>query len=56
MYTLLEKIGLICLSVTGFQIVRTIARLLYNYVIGPAMKMNVSLKEMGRWAGEFLAV
>lgn len=56
MYTPLEKVGLISLSVVGFCILRTAVRLLYNNVIGPAMKRNVDLKEMGRWAGKFLAI
>lgn len=50
MYTLLEKVGVLCLVVLAFQIGRTIIRLLYNNVIGPLTKRNVNLKEMGRWA------
>jgi len=56
MYTLLEKIGVLCLFVLALQITRTVIRLLYNNAIGPLMKKNVNLKEMGRWAGKFVAI
>lgn len=54
MYTLLEILGVLCLFVVAFQITRTVIRLLYNNAIGPLMKKNVNLKEMGRWAGKFV--
>ncbi|KAG8233315.1 hypothetical protein J437_LFUL013785 [Ladona fulva] len=50
MFTPLEKVGIICLSVVGFQIVRSLFRVLYNHVIGPAFRMNVDVTKMGSWA------
>jgi len=55
MYTLLEKVGVLCLFVLVLQITRTVIRLLYNNAIGPLMK-KVNLKEMGRWAGKFVVI
>jgi hypothetical protein len=56
MYTLLEKVGVLSLFVLALQITRTVIRLLYNNAIGPLMKKNVNLKEMGRWAGKFVGI
>jgi hypothetical protein len=56
MYTFLEKVGVLCLFVLALQITRIVIRLLYNNVIGPLMKKNVNLKEMGRWAGKFAVI
>lgn len=56
MYTFLEKVGVLCLFVLALQITRIVIRLLYNNVIGPLMKKNVNLKEMGRWAGKFVVI
>ena len=51
MYTPLEKVGLLCLSVVGLKIARSIVVAFYNHVLGPLTK-NVHLKDMGRWAGK----
>ena len=56
MYTLLETVGVLCLFVLALQITRTVIRLLYNNAIGPLIKKNVNLKEMGRWAGKFVVI
>lgn len=53
MFTSLEKIGLVCISIVGFQISRFLFRVIYNNVLGPTLGINrVNLKEMGKWAGE----
>jgi hypothetical protein len=56
MYTWLEKVGVLSLFVVALQITRIVIRLLYNNAIGPLMKKNVNLKEMGRWAGKFVVI
>jgi len=56
MYTFLEIVGVLCLIFLTLQIIRTVMRLLYNNAIGPLMKKNVNLKEMGRWAGKFVVI
>lgn len=50
MFTPLEKVGIICLSVVGFQLLRKAFKVLYNNVIGPTLNMNVDLTKMGSWA------
>ncbi|KAJ9589590.1 hypothetical protein L9F63_017175 [Diploptera punctata] len=45
----LEKVGVICLSVVTFQVVRGIIISFYNYVFGPFLN-NVNLKDFGHWA------
>lgn len=53
MFTSLEKIGLVCISIVGFQISRFLFRVIYNNVLGPTLGINrVNLREMGKWAGE----
>lgn len=53
MFTSLEKIGLVCISIVGFQISRFLFRVIYNNVLGPTLGLNrVNLKEMGKWAGK----
>lgn len=54
MYTPLEIVGVASLCIVGVLVARKTVRLLYNNVIGRLLKRNVNLKEMGRWAGEFL--
>lgn len=46
----MDKVGIACLSFLGLQIGKCIAELLYYKWIAPALKYNVNLKEMGRWA------
>lgn len=50
MFTPLEKVGIVCLSVIGFQIFRGILSRLYSSVLGPAIGMTADLKKMGQWA------
>ncbi|KAJ9584017.1 hypothetical protein L9F63_021646 [Diploptera punctata] len=49
MYSPLEKVGLLCLSVVGLQLARSIAVAFYNHILGPLTK-NINLKDMGSWA------
>lgn len=52
MFSSLEKIGLVCISIVGFQITRFLFKTLYDNLIGPKLGINaVNLKDMGRWAG-----
>ncbi|XP_046668630.1 very-long-chain 3-oxoacyl-CoA reductase-like isoform X1 [Homalodisca vitripennis] len=50
MFTPLEKVGVVCLSILGFQIARAVLKRVYNSVLAPAFRLNVNLKEMGQWA------
>ncbi|EFA10853.1 very-long-chain 3-oxoacyl-CoA reductase [Tribolium castaneum] len=51
MFTNLEKFGLVCISVVGFQIFRFLFRTLYNNFLAVALKINaVDVKETGSWA------
>ncbi|XP_071438654.1 very-long-chain 3-oxoacyl-CoA reductase-B [Hetaerina americana] len=50
MFTPLEKVGIICLSVVGFQILRSIFRVIYNNILGPALNLNVDVTKAGSWA------
>ncbi|XP_046405901.1 very-long-chain 3-oxoacyl-CoA reductase [Ischnura elegans] len=50
MFSPLEKVGIICLSVVGFQILRSIFKVVYNHVLGPIMGINVDFSKVGSWA------
>ncbi|KAJ3640123.1 hypothetical protein Zmor_003439 [Zophobas morio] len=51
MFTSLEKFGLVCISILGFQVVRFLFRFFYNNFIAVNLKINaVDLKDAGRWA------
>lgn len=55
MFTSLEKFGLVCISIVGFQISRFLFRVIYNNFLAPTLGLNrVNLKEMGKWAGKKL--
>ncbi|KAG5880525.1 hypothetical protein JTB14_014118 [Gonioctena quinquepunctata] len=48
---MIDKIGLICTFIVGFQIIRFLFRILYNNFLAIALKINaVNLKETGKWA------
>lgn len=54
MFTTLEKIGLVCISIVGFQVCRFLFRLIYNNFLAVALGINgVDLKDTGAWAGKF---
>lgn len=54
MFTNLEKFGLVCISILGFQIFRFLFRTLYNNFLAVALRINaVDLKETGKWAGKY---
>lgn len=46
----MDKVGIVCVSILGFHIARSVLRFLYNKWLAPALKLNVNLREMGRWA------
>lgn len=46
----MDKVGIVCVSVIGFQLARSLLRFLYNKWLAPALKLNVNLRGMGRWA------
>lgn len=49
-----EKLGIICICIVAFQIIRSIFKFLYNNFISIALRINgVKLKETGKWAGKF---
>ncbi|XP_054285177.1 very-long-chain 3-oxoacyl-CoA reductase [Macrosteles quadrilineatus] len=50
MFTPLEKVGVVCLSILGFQIARAVIKRVYNAFLAPAFSLNVNFKEMGQWA------
>lgn len=53
MFTSLEKVGILCITIVGFQITRFLLRVLYNNVIAVKLRINaVNLEEMGKWAGK----
>lgn len=53
MFTLLEKIGLVCIVIVLFQICRALFMFLYNNFISIILRINaVNLKETGKWAGK----
>nr|CAD7201042.1 unnamed protein product [Timema douglasi] len=50
MFTILEGVGLVCITVVGLQFCRIIYRITYNSIIGPFFKKNVDFTQYGRWA------
>lgn len=52
MFTALEKVGLLCMCIIGFQILRFVLRTLYNNLIAPNLGLHVKVAEMGKWAGK----
>ncbi|XP_066997219.1 very-long-chain 3-oxoacyl-CoA reductase [Anabrus simplex] len=46
----MDKVGIICVSLIGLHIVKSVINLLYFKWIAPAFGLNANLKEMGGWA------
>ncbi|CAH1153403.1 unnamed protein product [Phaedon cochleariae] len=48
---LVDKIGLICTFIVGFQLIRFVFRVIYNNFLATALRINaVNLQETGKWA------
>lgn len=51
MYGVMEKIGLVCVTVVGIKIVLSVLNFLYYNLIAPKLGINaIKLKEAGKWA------
>lgn len=50
MLSVLEKIGIVCLTFLGFKLVKNISQLIYTLVLAPALKLHSDLKKQGQWA------
>lgn len=48
MFSPLEKVGVVCLSILGFQVVRSILCKFYKSFLAPSL----DLKNTGQWAGQ----
>lgn len=46
-----DKLGVVCTFIVGFQIVRCMTKILYNNFIAPALQINgINIKDTGKWA------
>ncbi|XP_075218483.1 very-long-chain 3-oxoacyl-CoA reductase-like [Lycorma delicatula] len=50
MLTTLEKVGVVCLTLLGFKMIRNIVQFVYTIFLAPALKLHTDLKKMGQWA------
>lgn len=48
-------LGILCMTIVGFQITRFFLKFFYNNFLGPYLGINaVNLSTMGKWAGKYL--
>lgn len=51
---MISVLGILCMSIVGFQIIRFFIKFVYNNLIGPYLGINgVNLSSMGKWAGKY---